>query len=138
MAQSGRVSVRVVIDPVALSRMTSTGGMVDKWTKGKAGQVASKARQLAPVKSGRLRGSIKVGQARSTIGRYESGYEVSADAPYARFVHEGTAPHTITGNPLLVFQVGSQTVFTHTVHHPGTRANPFLLRATQAVFAGSR
>jgi hypothetical protein len=44
----------------------------------------------------------------------------------------------IEGNPLLVFQIGGATVFTRRVNHPGTKGNPFLVRAAQAVFAGPR
>lgn len=46
---------------------------------------------------------------------------VSPHAYVLNFLEEGTVPHTIRGNPLLVFQVGGKTIFTHTVSHPGTR-----------------
>lgn len=138
MATSGRVTVRVVMDDNKIAGWQRPGGMVNTYTKGKAGQVASKARQFVPVKTGKLRGSIKVEQARSNLGRYESGYDVAADTLYARYVHEGTRPHTILGNPLLVFQIGSQTIFTPKVEHPGTRAQPFLTDAARVVMAGTR
>lgn len=134
----GSGGVYVTMDQNAIANLTQPGRMVDRYTKGKAGSVAVKARQIVPVKSGKLRGSIRVVQARDVKGRYTVGYNVEADAPYARYVHDGTRPHVIVGNPLLVFQVGGATVFARRVNHPGTKANPFLLRATQAVFAGSR
>lgn len=138
MATTGRVSVKVVMDDNAIARLQLSGGMVNQYTKGKASQVASKARQFIPVKTGRLRGSIKVEQSRTNLGRYQSGYDVSADTAYARFVHQGTRAHVIHGNPLLVFTIGSQTIFTTVVHHPGTKAQPFLTQAASAVMAGTR
>lgn len=134
---SGAVVV-VNINHAAVARMTNPGGQVDVYTKGKAESIKVKARQIVPVKSGRLRNSIKVQQSHDLKGQFTSGYEVAADAPYAAFVHDGTRPHVIEGNPLLVFQVGGTTVFARKVNHPGTRGNPFLLRATQTVLAGSR
>lgn len=138
MATSGRVSVKVVIDDNALARMQRPGGQVNRYTRGKAHAVAAKARQFVPVRTGKLRNSIKVDQSRTDIGRFQSGYDVAADTAYARFVHDGTRPHTILGNPLLVFQIGSQTIFTPRVNHPGTRARPFLVDAARAVMAGTR
>jgi hypothetical protein len=134
----GNGGIYVTMDDNAIANMAQPGGIVDRYTKGKAGAVAGKARQIVPVKSGRLRGSIKVAQARDIRGRYSVGYNVEADAPYARYVHDGTRPHVIEGNPLLVFQIGGATVFTRRVNHPGTKGNPFLVRAAQAVFAGPR
>lgn len=130
--------MKVVLDDNAIAGLQRPGGTVNQYTKGKAGQVAVKARQFVPVKTGRLRNSIKVEQARQLTGRFTSGYDVSADTVYARFVHDGTRPHVILGNPLLVFRVGSQTIFTRKVNHPGTRANPFLVNAASAVMAGTR
>lgn len=39
---------------------------------------------------------------------------------YAGYLDEGTGPHTITGNPLLAFEWGGQTVIVHSVQHPGS------------------
>lgn len=130
--------VVVQMDSAAIAGLTRPGHIVDTFTRDKAGKIAGVARQIVPVKTGRLRASIAVQQSHDIKGRFTSGYEVSASAPYAAFVHEGTRPHVIEGNPLLVFQIGSTTVFTRRVNHPGTRPNPFLLRATQTVFAGTR
>lgn len=133
-------SVFVTMDQHAIANLTRPAGMVDVYTKGKAGAVKVAARQIAPVKSGRLRDSIQVRQSRDVKGRYSVGYEVEATAPYSVFVHEGTRPHEITpvNASVLAFDVGGTTVFAHRVNHPGTKANPFLVRATQSVFAGSR
>ena len=75
----------------------------------------------APVRSGRLLGSIK---------KHVYGLEgsVGPTVPYAVYVEYGTAPHEIRPvfASVLAFQVEGRTVFTPLVHHPGTRPNPFV------------
>ena len=57
--------------------------------------------------------------------------KVGAAASYAVDVELGTAPHEIrpANGRLLAFRVAGKMVFTPVVHHPGTKANPFLRRA---------
>jgi hypothetical protein len=52
-------------------------------------------------------------------------------------VNDGTRPHVIkpVTAKALRFKVGGRTVFARLVHHPGTRARPFLDRALQEVAA---
>ena len=75
----------------------------------------------APVRSGRLLGSIK---------KHAYGLEgsIGPTVPYAVYVEYGTAPHEIRPvfASVLAFQVEGRTVFTPLVHHPGTRPNPFV------------
>lgn len=54
---------------------------------------------------------------------------VRNNAPYARYVHNGTAPHFILGKPVLVFRGATGLVKTNAVFHPGYRGNPFLRNA---------
>lgn len=135
--KDGGVTVTITLDEATLARWNQTGGMINRYVFGKAGRAAVFARQYAPVKSGKLRDGIRVEQAR-TAGRYTSGYQVVSTAPHSVYVVKGTRPHRITGNPLLAFKVGSQTVFAQSVNHPGTKANDFMTRALQATMAGSR
>lgn len=62
-----------------------------------------------------------------------SGYQIEAvaDTPYARFVADGTRPHTIRPRTAraLRFQVGGKTVFAMRVNHPGTQPNPWFRNA---------
>lgn len=81
-----------------------------------------------PVASGRMKASlgIKVELDRVIIG---------PDVPYAGFVEFGTKPHDIrpkSPNGVLVFTVNGQRVFARVVHHPGTKAQPFVEEAFQA------
>lgn len=57
--------------------------------------------------------------------------DVIADTTYALDHHNGTPPHWITPNSqrVLRFKSGGRVVFAQQVWHPGTRPNPFLLRA---------
>lgn len=59
--------------------------------------------------------------------------EVGSSDPVALWVHEGTQPHEIRGNPLLVFFWGKagRVVALPRVNHPGTRPNRFLIQALE-------
>jgi hypothetical protein len=74
----------------------------------------------APTKSGYLSSTI-----------YKNEGKVGAGASYAAAVEFGTAPHDIEpiNGSVLAFEVAGKMVFTPLVHHPGTRANPFMQRA---------
>jgi hypothetical protein len=59
--------------------------------------------------------------------------ELSANAPYARFVESGTVPHRITPRGAYPLRFYWEKVGTHvefwSVNHPGTKAMPFMERA---------
>lgn len=90
---------------------------------------------MAPVRTGRLRSSIRAEPPR--IFSLRGVCKVGSDLEYAGFVNDGTAPHDIRprSKQVLKFTVGGRTVFAKVVHHPGTRANPFLDRALREVAA---
>lgn len=100
-----------------------------------ARQVVNRAKVLAPVDTGRLRASIRVERRRTLTLR--SIYTIGSDVEYADMVHGGTRPHIIRprNRQYLRFQVGGRTVYAKVVHHPGTRARPFLDRALREVAA---
>ena len=81
----------------------------------------------APVRSGRLLGSIK---------KHVYGLEgsVGPTVPYAVYVEYGTAPHEIRPvyASVLRFNIEGKVVFTPIVHHPGTRAQPFVRETAEA------
>ena len=78
---------------------------------------------------------VKTGYLASTIYKQVTSDEgiVGVAASYGKFVVEGTAPHEIrpTNGEVLSFIVGGKHVFTPIVHHPGTKPNPFLQKATE-------
>lgn len=79
---------------------------------------------FVPVDKGFLRNSIGV-----TLSTFLG--KVEARAPYAIFVHEGTAPHVIAAKNRKVLSDGSQ-IFGKRVNHPGTKAQPFFTRGIRA------
>lgn len=65
-------------------------------------------------------------------------FTVGTNVDYAVMVHDGTRPHVIrpVRKQALKFTIGGQVVFAKVVHHPGTRARPFLDRALREETAG--
>ena len=76
----------------------------------------------------------KTGYLASTVYKQVSDGEgvVGVAASYGRFVVEGTAPHEIRApdGGVLSFMVAGKRIFTPIVHHPGTKPNMFLQKAT--------
>lgn len=94
-------------------------------------QILAEMQVRVPVKTGRLRGSlgIKVMSDKVIIGPNVN------QAPYAPYVEFGTKPHDIKpkkAGGVLVFTMNGQKVFARKVHHPGTRAQPFVVPAFEA------
>ena len=92
--------------------------------------IESKAKREAPVNKqaggGNLRQSIKASMISITRGKVEVG------ADYGIYVHEGTRPQIIRRrNKKVLANERSGKVFGPVVHHPGTRANPFLTKAVK-------
>lgn len=84
----------------------------------------------APVKSGYLASTVY-----KEVGFGEG--KVGAAASYAEAVEKGTAPHEIRpiNGRVLAFAVAGKMVFTPIVHHPGTKANPFMERGVDAALS---
>lgn len=102
-----------------------------------APRVVNRAKVLAPVDTGRLRASIGPAvYSRTWTLRPQATIEAGVD--YAKFVHDGTRPHVIrpVRAQALRFTVGNRVVYAKVVHHPGTRARPFLDRALTEITAG--
>lgn len=59
--------------------------------------------------------------------------EVASKAPYTIYVHQGTRPHIIrTVNARVLANKRTGQFFGKVVHHPGTRPNPFMVRALES------
>jgi len=102
----------------------------------RAPQVLNRAKILAPVDTGRLRSSGKVSY--SGLFTFRPKATIVFDVEYAAMVNDGTRPHIIRPKNarVLRFVVGGRVVYARVVHHPGTRANPFLDRALREVVSG--
>lgn len=98
-------------------------------------RIATQGRLNVPVKTGNLGRSIEEDPIRfSGPFRVESG--VTAKAPYAAAVHNGAKPHVIrprNGQFLKFPGRDGRDVFVREVHHPGTKARPFLKNAADQV-----
>jgi len=132
---------RVDVDVDEAALRTYTDPRLRRFTNTVAREIRHEAKFTAPVRTGRLQQSIKASRADLIApGHYRA--EVSANTRYARYVHEGTRPHIIRARraPALRFywpRVG-RVVFFKSVHHPGTKPNPFLTRAADIVAARYR
>ena len=79
---------------------------------------------VGKVRGGNLRQSIRSYFPKKMMG------VVTAGAKYARYVHDGTRPHTIrTKSKKVLANKRSGQIFGKVVNHPGTKANPFFDRA---------
>jgi len=95
----------------------------------------SSARLQAPQRTGNLARSIsKEGPVSIGPGSYEGSVSTGIDAPYARFVHEGTGIHgpkhqpieALPGN-IMTFIGDGRRIFTRKTR--GQKPNPFMDRA---------
>ena len=125
---------RIRLDRAALNRTITNATRRELTEAGR--QVVNRAKVLAPVRTGRLRSSIRAEPPR--IFSLRGSLTVGSDVEYAGFVNDGTRPHQIkprrTGG-VLRFTVGGRVVYARVVNHPGTRARPFLDRALREVAA---
>lgn len=123
---------RIVFSPTGLATaLKSPEGPVGREVIIRGERVKQAAIRLAPRKSGNLAAHI-VKRITTRNGQIQVLVGVE-NVDYAIWVHEGAQPHTITGNPLLVFfwaQAGG-IVFFRSVNHPGNSPNRFLIRAAE-------
>jgi HK97 gp10 family phage protein len=92
--------------------------------------VQNQAMKEAPVNKQTGGGNLRQKIQASMVSKFRG--VVEAKAPYSIFVHEGTAPHEIRPvNKSVLANRRTGQFFGKLVHHPGTKPNPFLLRALQ-------
>lgn len=126
----------VILNPAAMTiLLRSPQGLVGKDLVKKAIKVEAAAKRLCPVKTGRLRSSI-----RWTLGADGGGLfaRVGTDVTYALFVHEGHKSFTVQAQnaQALRFVVDGQEVFVArgaTVTIPAKKGKPFLKDALAAI-----
>lgn len=94
--------------------------------------ILERLRDAAPVgkgpEAGRLRDSMRGRRQFTATGLR---LEFRSDASYVSFVLKGTKAHVIRPRSakVLYWQDGGGGHFARMVHHPGTKANPFVSRA---------
>lgn len=124
---------RIRLDRAALNRTLTNASRRE--LREASRQVVNRAKVLAPVRTGRLRSSIRAEPPRFFSLR--ASVKVGSDLEYAGFVNDGTRPHRIVARnaQVLRFRVGGRLVFVKAVNHPGTKPRPFLDRALREVAA---
>lgn len=119
-------------------------GMVGRYTTRQAQNVATHARVFAP-KPGQGKGyatgetAANIKTSRTVVGRRGPEADIVADTDHAIHVHEPTHAHIIKprfASKLVFFTRTGGKVFAEKVFHPGTKGNPFLVKALRAVFGG--
>lgn len=120
-----RADLRRAIRGASMSELRRVGPMA-----------LNRSKILCPVDTGRLRASLRGNLSRTWTLRPQ--YTISTDVEYATMVHDGTRPHTIRPRnaQVLRFVVDGRVVFARVVHHPGTRARPFIQRAVEETIVG--
>jgi HK97 gp10 family phage protein len=90
--------------------------------------IQSAALREAPVNKGSGGGNLRQNIRTHLISKTRA--EIVSNAPYSRYVEEGTGPHIIkVRNKKVLANRRTGEFFGKTVKHPGTRPNPFMLRA---------
>ena len=83
--------------------------------------IVLKAKYIAPIKTGNLKKDIQVFDDRIEGLEIEVGN--TKLAPYAKFVHDGTAPHVIKPKKMKALaNVKTGQMFGKKVNHPGTKS----------------
>lgn len=128
----------VVMDPppVVYVKVFHSGSGPDRHLRKKAEAVAVTARAIAPVRTGRLKSSIKADQNRNELGRFAFGFKVYAPVYYGYYVHEGTGPSPrwpVRRRVMKFMGREGKHVYRDFVMHPGTPAQPFLQNALVAM-----
>lgn len=100
-------------------------GLMSKYLRKRGRVIVGAAKRQVGVQTGALRQSIHMRQMRDGRGQY---LWIGSENNHAYVHHQGTKPHLITPNEakILRFTAGSRIIYTHSVMHPGTRANRYL------------
>ena len=95
----------------------------------------AEGKSQVPILSGKLQKSIHIEWIKNGFNLVfgdESTYILALGFGYEYLVANGTQPHIITVKNAKVLTNGVK-FFGKTVHHPGTKANPFDVRTFQAI-----
>lgn len=119
-------------EPEMTNYIRSPSGPVGEHLASKGRLITGLAKIQVGVRTGALRSSIHMRHLVDTRGQYVM---VGSPLPYARMHHEGTKPHVITPKraKMLRFVRRGQVVYAHSVLHPGTKANKYLVDAMKKV-----
>lgn len=106
------------------------------WEAEVAPALIAEIRRRAPISptenGGRLRDSINMSRRSSGGG---VSVRITSSAPYAKYVESGTRPHRIEPRQALALHWSDRgrDMFAKGVNHPGTKPNPFVRQAIDAM-----
>ena len=108
----------------------SWDGPVGRHIRSRSERLAELARSTAGIRTGRLKAAIGTdysGELTAKIG-VNPHLPDSDRHGYAYYHHEGTLPHLISARraKALRFLAAGMPIFRYSVHHPGTKPNPYL------------
>lgn len=111
------MNIRVEVDLSGLNlNIGAIEGAVSNELEDTSHKVERQAKELVPVKTGKLRSSI------NTSGGGLS-YEIGTNVEYSAYIEDGTSPHTIEGNDYLYWGGGHPV---RSVNHPGNKAYKYM------------
>lgn len=119
------------LDEVVLRGLINGAGDLEA----RGARVLAAAQMMVGVDSGRLLASIHRERGSNSIGPYiDVVAGVRGLTPYLGYHMDGTGPHIIRARrrKALRFVWRGEVAFFRSVRHPGTRANPFLVKALDA------
>lgn len=128
-------SVGVFIDNAALDRLTLPGGMVNRYVGRLAVEVVVEAAARAPVRTGAMKASIRLGGGSSN--QYGCSERVSIGVGYGIYVTRGTGPliYSANGKPMPVGKSSGEPSDMWTWRNVvrGQEANNFMAEALHSV-----
>lgn len=92
---------RVIVYNTAIESLFFVGGDAYEWNLRTTRRIEAMATHKAPIRTAHLAASHGVEQNRDAIGRYQSGFKVTNDAPHAVYVALGTGIYGPTGSPIV-------------------------------------
>lgn len=129
-------SVRISLKGLPqLRRRIDAIGDLGPFMRDLALSAVSEQKKLAPVKTGNLRRTIRLGRVT------ERSAETIAGAAYAAYVEFGTRPHEIRPRNKRVLAwkgKNGKYAFATRVRHPGTKAHPYMIPGAEAAIAGAK
>lgn len=114
--------------PQLKARLKSVRLVFKGYGKTWADETAEQMRKRVPVRTGRLRGSIRRKSATQRKATVVAHYS-------ANFVDAGSKEHDIVGKPRLIFEAGGRTIFARKVHKQRIAARRFKRPSALAALA---
>lgn len=113
--------------------LTGPRGGLNRELQRRARRVEAEAKRLCPVRTGKLRSTIRTVRGTGPEGPYADITAGNTSTPYLGYVMRGTPPHVIRARRAqalsFVWPKAGGRVFFVSVNHPGTQPNDFLSKA---------